>query len=175
MLDMATRETPRMQRSGLRLGDQLFDERPQLLGLRFRRLDRAALDQRLREAAHERELLFTRATELPSRLSVTHCSLLLVVWRSSGGATGRGAPIGHPHALGAGIVAHPEIQPFSLEEIRDLLQRLLSEILHLEHLRLCLTNEITEGADVGVLERVHRADGQLQLVERRLEERRQAL
>src|SRR4051812_8720383 len=46
MLDVATRETPRMQRSGLRLGDQLLHERTELLGLRLRRLDRTPLDQR---------------------------------------------------------------------------------------------------------------------------------
>src|SRR6185437_16608924 len=131
LLDVTTRETPRVQRPRLRLGDQLLDERAQLLRLGLRGLDRALLDQRLGEAAHERELLLARAAELPSGLSVTHCSLLLVVWRGGGGATGRRAPVGHAHTLGAVIVAHPEIQPFTLEEIGDLLQRLLTEVLHL--------------------------------------------
>ena len=36
----------------LGLGDQLLDERPQFLGLRFGRLDRALLDERGREIAH---------------------------------------------------------------------------------------------------------------------------
>src|SRR5688572_9254594 len=54
-------ETAGVQRALLRFGDQLFDERPQLLRLRLRRLDLLVLDERRSQAAHQRELLLARA------------------------------------------------------------------------------------------------------------------
>src|SRR5438552_589261 len=57
LVNMSYREPPRVQRAGLRLGDQLLDERTELLGFRLGRHDRAALDERGREIPHQCELL----------------------------------------------------------------------------------------------------------------------
>src|SRR5476649_2481278 len=60
--------------------------------------------------------------------------LLHVVGRRGGGTARRGAPIEHTHAtVSAFLEPHPEVQAFTLEEIGDLLQRLLPEILHLQN------------------------------------------
>src|SRR5688500_5020272 len=58
--NLAAGETPVVQRPRLRLGDQLLDERTELLGFRLGGLDRALLDQRLGQATHESELLLAR-------------------------------------------------------------------------------------------------------------------
>src|SRR5687768_5797771 len=68
LLDVADGEPARVQRARARLRDQLLDERAKLLGLRLRRLDRLALDERGREVPHQRELLLARATQLTSSL-----------------------------------------------------------------------------------------------------------
>ncbi len=73
LLDVASRETTGVQCTRARLGDELLDERAQLLGLGLGGLDRLALDERGREVAHERELLLARAAQLPPCLPVTHC------------------------------------------------------------------------------------------------------
>src|SRR5262245_35973216 len=84
-------------------------------------------------------------------------SLLHVVGRGRGGAARRCAPIEHSHAaVSAFLETHPEIQTFTLEKIGDLLKRLLPEVLDLQNLALGLANEITQRADVRVLQRVHR-------------------
>src|SRR5215213_436109 len=72
LLDVANGEPTGVQGARARLRDQLLDERPELLGLRFGRLDGLALDERGREVPHQRELLFARAAELTSSLPVTH-------------------------------------------------------------------------------------------------------
>src|SRR5215207_1165822 len=72
LLDVATGEPARVQRAGTCLGDELLDERAQLLRLRFRRHDGLRLDERGGEVAHQRELLLAGATELTSSLPVTH-------------------------------------------------------------------------------------------------------
>src|SRR5919112_4014994 len=72
LLDVAAGEPARVQRAGTCLGDELLDERAQLLRLRLGRLDRLGLDERGREIAHQRELLLAGATELTSSLPVTH-------------------------------------------------------------------------------------------------------
>src|SRR5437016_5895856 len=72
LLNVAGGEAARVERPRLRLGDQLLDEWPELLGLRLGRHDRARFDERDREVAHERELLLAGAAKLASRLPVTH-------------------------------------------------------------------------------------------------------
>src|SRR3990172_10722707 len=57
LMDVLPGLAARVQRARLGLGDELLDERPQFLGLRFGRFNRAALDERGREVAQERELL----------------------------------------------------------------------------------------------------------------------
>src|SRR5690348_11359938 len=94
--------------------------------------------------------------------------LLHVVGRGGGGPAWRGALIEHAHtAVSAFFEPHPEIQILALEEIGDLLKRFLAEVLDLQDLAFGLPDQIAERADVGILERVHRADGQLEVVDRR--------
>ena len=64
----------------------------------------------------------------------------------------------------------PKFKSFTLEQIGDLLERLLAEVLDLQDLALRLTNEIAERSDIRVLERVHRANRQLEIVDRRAEQ-----
>ena len=63
LVHVTSRETAIVQSSRACLGDQLLDERSQLLRARFRRLDCTALDQRARETTHERELLLGSTLE----------------------------------------------------------------------------------------------------------------
>src|ERR1051325_1992977 len=70
LVNVFDREATRVKRAALGLGDQLFDERTKLFGLRFRRFDRAALDERGREIAQQRETLLARATQLASNLTM---------------------------------------------------------------------------------------------------------
>src|SRR3954471_19861584 len=72
LLDVANGEPAGVEGARACLGDQLLDERAELLGLRLGRLDRLALDERGGEVAHQRELLLARAAQLPSCLPVTH-------------------------------------------------------------------------------------------------------
>src|SRR5439155_5307257 len=96
--------------------------------------------------------------------------LLFVVGRRGGSLARRRAPIEHTNAFAVLLEPHPKVQAFALEQIGDLLERLLPEILHLEDLALRLADQIAEAPDVRVLERVHRPDGQLEVVDRRLEQ-----
>src|SRR5688500_4602888 len=57
LLNVSARQTPRMQRSGLGLADELLDERAQLLGLRLGRLDGSVLDQRRGQVSQQSESL----------------------------------------------------------------------------------------------------------------------
>src|SRR5215212_8026161 len=68
LLDVAAGEPAGVQSTRARLGNELLDERPQLLRLRLGRLDRLGLDERGCEVAHQGELLLARAAELPSSL-----------------------------------------------------------------------------------------------------------
>src|SRR5438105_12729193 len=95
-------------------------------------------------------------------------SILHVVGRGGGGSARRRAPIEHANATVSArpfLEAHPEIQSLALEEIGDLLKRLLPEVLHLQDLTFRLTNQIAQRPDVRVLERVHRANRQLEIVD----------
>src|SRR5438105_4866993 len=73
-VNVASRETPRMQRSGFRFADEPFDERAQLLGLGLGCLDRALVDQRRRQIPQQREPLLAGTAELTSRMTMpSHC------------------------------------------------------------------------------------------------------
>src|SRR3954466_5346422 len=67
--------------------------------------------------------------------------LLHVVGRRRGSPARRRAPIEDPHALTVLFVPHPEVQTLTLEQIGDLLERLLAEVLDLQNLVLRLPNE----------------------------------
>src|SRR6185436_20752582 len=80
-------------------------------------------------------------------------SLLHVVGRGGGGAARRRAPIEHANATVATLLEpHPEIQSFALEQIGDLLERLLTEILYLQDLALRLPDEVAKRSDIRILE-----------------------
>src|SRR5262245_36036403 len=72
LVDVTRGKAACVQRTGARLGDQLFDERTQLLRLGLGRLDRAMLDERRREIAHERELLLSGPAKLPPGFAMPH-------------------------------------------------------------------------------------------------------
>src|SRR5262249_26567247 len=64
-----------------------------------------------------------------------------------------------------GIETHPQREPHLSQDGLDLVQRLLAEVLGLEQLRLRLLHEVGNGPDVGRLEAVGGAHGQLELVD----------
>ena len=68
----------------------------------------------------------------------------------------------------------PKFRSFTLEQIGDLLERLLAEVLDLQDLALRLTNQIAQRSDIRVLERVHRANRQLEIVDRRAKQATEA-
>src|SRR5690349_7174916 len=72
LVNMNNCQAPRVQRARASFCDQLLDERPELLGLGFRRFDRTVLDQRRREIPHQRDLLLGGAAKLTPRLTMTH-------------------------------------------------------------------------------------------------------
>ena len=74
--------------------------------------------------------------------------------------------IGDANTVSGILELHSEIQRVLLEEIDDLVERLLAEVLYLENLRFRHLDEIAKRADARVLERVHRADRKLEVVDR---------
>src|SRR5438045_8443831 len=76
------------------------------------------------------------------------CLLLHVVRRGGRGLTRWRAPIHDAQSTVGFLEAHAEIQALALEQVGDLLQRLLSKVLHLENLALGLTHQVTQRADV---------------------------
>src|SRR6185437_8636596 len=98
-------------------------------------------------------------------------SLLHVVGRGGGGAARRRALVEHAYAAITTLLEpHPEIQVLTLEQIGDLLERFLAEVLDLQDLALGLANQIAQRADVRILERVDRANRQLEIVNRRAQQ-----
>src|SRR5437868_8242147 len=92
----------------------------------------------------------------PSELSIHHsvshwCSPSLVV---------------HAGAAAARNARHAERQAEARENVFDLIERFAAEVLRRKHLALGALNEITEGADVCVLEAVRGADGEVELFDR---------
>src|ERR1043166_9726632 len=100
-------------------------------------------------------------------------SFLRIVGRRGGGPARWRAPIDHPRPGAAVLEPHPEIQPFLLEQIGDLLERLLPEILDLQDLALRLPHQIAQRTNARVLQGVDRAHRQLEVVDGRLEQLRQ--
>src|SRR5687768_15096354 len=97
------------------------------------------LDERCGQVPHERELLLAGAPQLPARLAMPHGLLrFLVVGCSRSGPARRCPPIEDPHAVAALLEPHPEVEPLALEQLRDLLKRLLAEVLDLQNLVLGL-------------------------------------
>src|ERR1700682_1167990 len=71
---------------------------------------------------------------------------LFVVGADSGDVTvGRRSLISDADAVGSLLVLHAEVEALSLEEVGDVVQRLLAEILDLEDLVLALADQIAQG------------------------------
>src|ERR1700693_117596 len=80
-------------------------------------------------------------------------AFLFVIGANSGDVTvGRRSLISDADAIGRLLVLHSEVEVFPLEQIGDLVQRLLAEVLDLEDLALALADQITQRANGGVLE-----------------------
>src|SRR5437763_336667 len=102
-------------------------------------------------------------------LSYRDASLhFLFVVRANGGdvTVGRRALIRDADAVGSLLVLHAEVEVFPLEQVGDLVQRLFAEVLDLEDLALALADQITQRANVGILERVHGANRELEIFDR---------
>ena len=125
-------------------------------------------DARLRM---QRELLLAGPAKLTPRFTMPHC-LTPPCRRARRRRPGSAACPNRARERSVAVLLepHPEIQSFTLEEIGDLLERLLAEVLDLQDLALRLADQIAERADVRVLERVHRANRQLEVVDRRAEQ-----
>src|SRR6476619_1198627 len=60
---------------------------------------------------------------------------------------------------------HTEVENHAVENLFDLVERLLTEVLRRQHLTLGALDQVADGANVGVLETVVRTDRKLQLVD----------
>src|SRR3954467_4821528 len=102
------------------------------------------------------------------RISASFCSLVRRSWRpalrcrialllhvvrsGSRRLAWRRTPIEHAQPAAGFFEPHPKIEPFALEQIGDLLERLLAEILDLQDLALGLAYQIAQRADIRVLQ-----------------------
>src|SRR5258708_9158086 len=68
------------------------------------------------------------------------------------------------------VELHAKGQAESLELLLDLVEGLFAEVAVFEHLLLGLHRQLADGGDVGVVQAVRRADGELDLVDRHVEE-----
>jgi hypothetical protein len=82
---------------------------------------------------------------------------------------GRNTGAGHAQVAIGLLELHSEVQALTLQELGDLGQRLLADVLDLEQVLLGELDQILEGPDVGVLERVERADGETEVVDQTAE------
>ena len=64
------------------------------------------------------------------------------------------------------IELHPKRQAHLGQDLLDFLQRLATKVLGLEHLGLCLLNQLTNVGDVGVRQTVRAANGKLEFIYR---------
>ena len=64
---------------------------------------------------------------------------------------------------------HAEREAHLREDFLDLVQGLAAEVLGLQHLGFGLLDELADGGDVGVLQAVVAADGELELFDRAVE------
>src|SRR5258708_5080589 len=61
---------------------------------------------------------------------------------------------------------HPEVEPFAAQQLGDFAQRLLAHVLHFEEVVLAVLHEVAQRQDVGILERIDRADREAHVVDR---------
>src|SRR4051812_30994584 len=68
------------------------------------------------------------------------------------------------------VELHAEGKAEGFELLLDFVQRLFAEVAILEHLLLGLHRELADGGDVRVVQAIRRADGELDFVDRHVEE-----
>src|SRR5690349_9687243 len=90
--------------------------------------------------------------------------LTLAGWSGTGGR--RRTRLDDPKIAVALFELHPEVEIFALQQLRDLLERLLTDVLDLEQVVLAELDQIPQGADVRVLERVERPHRETEVVDR---------
>src|SRR5512146_80272 len=76
-----------------------------------------------------------------------------------------GAGVRDPQVAVGVLEAHPEVQPFALEQVGDLLDGLLADVLDLEQIVLAELDQVAERPDVRVLERIERPHRQAEVVD----------
>src|SRR5581483_1804773 len=73
------------------------------------------------------------------------------------------------HGVAVFVNFHPQRQPHGRQDLLDLVQRLAAEVLGLQHLVLSLLDELADGLDIGVLQAVVAAHGELKLLDGAIE------
>src|SRR5262245_59725414 len=68
--------------------------------------------------------------------------------------TGRRSLIGDQDFATDVLELHPKVEPLATQQVGDLAQGLFTHVLHLEHFVFAVPNQVAQGADIGVLERV---------------------
>src|SRR6267378_2612876 len=97
--------------------------------------------------------------------------LIIVVEVAEAGGEGGCRQNGRGSGLRVAVLVdlHAERQAHLSEDLFDLIQGLAAEVLGLEHLGFGLLDELADGGDVGVLEAVVAANGELELFDRAVE------
>src|SRR5215471_5935977 len=87
---------------------------------------------------------------------------------STYGRDGRGRQLagGAGNGVALFIDLHAQREAHGSKDLLDLIERLATEVLGLEHLRFRLLHQLADGLDVGVLQAVVAANGKLQLFHR---------
>src|ERR1043165_1351726 len=67
------------------------------------------------------------------------------------------------------VKLHTEVETHAVQDLFDLIQRLLAEVLGGKHLALGALDQVANRPDVGILETVVRTNAQLQLINRAIE------
>lgn len=161
MLEVGERDTAGMEIPLLAEGDHPLGERLGRLGLGEGGLDAAVLDEAADLIRQERIAVGLRAAELDGLFLVTHGVSFLSFLLGVLFGDGRGGAVDDE----SGLELHAEAKAELDELVLDLVERLLAEVAVLEHLRLALEGELADAGDVGVVEAVRGADGELDLVD----------
>src|SRR5262249_51370995 len=133
----------------------------ELLRLRVGGFHRLALEQLRDQVPEQCPAMRRRPPELLSCRPVPH---------GSGGLTlARQATAVELVAAREVLRPHAESEPHLVQDLLDLVQRLATEVLGLEHLLLGLLDELAEITDVGVLEAVRGAHAEFQILDRPVE------
>src|ERR1051325_3804664 len=154
-----------------REGNHALDKRSQLLRFRQSRDDTflARIDQRSRQVTQHRVTMLTGTTKFSMCLQVSHDSNLLFLVAFIIRKIGSVAAARSRNRITLLVKFHSEVETHAVQDLFDLVERLLAEVFGGQHLALGTLDQVANGADVGVLETVVRTHAQLQLVHRTIE------